>query len=146
MNPGLDGDPGPPMVRQTPEGSLWISVLVQAANDASGTSVVDREAAIAWLNSPRTDPGSALWVCDLLDLDIDTVLNRVTEARRQRPVQDRLAELVAFLPTTFMRRDVPSLLPGYNKSAAHQAVAAAVRRGLLTRNGYSFTKREMVCS
>lgn len=42
----------------------------------------------AWLNSTDTAPWSAVWCCDLLGLDIETIRHEVRE--RPRAVRDRM--------------------------------------------------------
>ena len=55
---------------------------------ATSASTEVRAEAVAWLNSEDTAPWSALWCCDLLGLDIETIRHEVRE--RPRAVRDRM--------------------------------------------------------
>jgi hypothetical protein len=69
----------------SPEVSLWMMVLNQAALDlfeirsgcSRGTRQVLTRAARGWFNSEKSDPGSFVWVCAVLDLDASTLRRKV---------------------------------------------------------------------
>lgn len=52
---------------------LWASVLLQAVRDMDSRYLGEREQALNYLYSRRTDIGSFNWVCDALDLDRDHI-------------------------------------------------------------------------
>jgi hypothetical protein len=76
----------------TPEMSLWFSVLAQALQDASGAprdvtgdSPSSRHAraerltvaARAWVSSNASRPGTFRWICEIFELDADLVRARL---------------------------------------------------------------------
>jgi len=77
--------------RDTPERSLWFSVLAQALQDASGAphgtygSPSERRrrgdrltaAAHRWVASNASRPGTFRWCCEIFELDADLVRTRL---------------------------------------------------------------------
>jgi len=60
---------------------LWLAVLEQAVKDARGTRTyhsIMREAR-EWFRSENEDPGSFLWICQLLGLDPEAVRGTVAK-------------------------------------------------------------------
>ena len=65
-------------VHRTPaEKALWLAVLDQALNDLTFTGYASRSeelraqrSAYAWLRSDSQEPGSFLFICDILGLDL----------------------------------------------------------------------------
>lgn len=55
---------------------------------ATSASAEVKAEALLWLNSNDTAPWSALWCCDLLGLDIETIRHEVRQ--RPRVVRDRM--------------------------------------------------------
>lgn len=64
---------------------LWYAVLFQALKDM--TDVDDRTQARRWLYSLNKEPGSLIWLCDVLDIDPAKVR---TAAKRTDRLRDTL--------------------------------------------------------
>jgi len=69
-----------------PVGQLWFAVLLQSIEDALSFSLDESTVAAAkrWFRAAREDVGSFIWVCNAINLDSETVLQRVREQFRQR--------------------------------------------------------------
>jgi hypothetical protein len=71
-------------------GAVWFATLMQAVEDAT-VFVPDakplteqhyyQRTAILWFKNPRHDVGSFVWICSVLNLDPDEVLQRVRDKR-----------------------------------------------------------------
>lgn len=73
-----------------PCGQVWFAVLVQSIEDLMSRSEASdmdlaRGSARRWFKSPRSDVGSFRWVCMMVNLDPETVLERVREKLRDHP-------------------------------------------------------------
>jgi hypothetical protein len=69
-----------------PIGQLWFAVLLQSIEDALSFTLDESTVAAAkrWFRADREDVGSFKWVCNAINLDSETVLQRVRQQFRQR--------------------------------------------------------------
>jgi len=72
-----------------PVGQLWFAVLLQSIEDAMSYTIDEstHHAAKRWFRSDREDVGSFIWVCNAINLDHETVLQRVREQFDKRSGQ-----------------------------------------------------------
>lgn len=68
-----------------PVGQLWFAVLLQSIEDALSFTLDESTCAAAkrWFRADREDVGSFIWVCNAINLDSDSVLQRVREKFRE---------------------------------------------------------------
>ena len=68
----------------TPWTALWTSVLITAIEDMDSRNVETAALARCWLWDERTGVGSFLWICEMLDLDVQRlqIACRSEESRR----------------------------------------------------------------
>lgn len=69
-----------------PLGQLWFAVLTQSIEDALSFSLDESTVAAAkrWFRSEREDVGSFRWVCNVINIDAEAILQRVRAQYRQR--------------------------------------------------------------
>ena len=98
----------------SPEASLWMMVLNQAALDVfeirSGCSGGARQVlardALAWFHSRKNDPGSFIWVCGMLNLD-HAILRRKVLALDRAAVQSAVQRATTIRGTTTRTTTLP---------------------------------------
>ena len=62
------------LILDAPYRNLWAAVLEQAVKDVlQCTASLDRERTLSWFESKRKDVGSFLWICNVLDLNPETI-------------------------------------------------------------------------
>lgn len=93
---------------------LWLNVLLQAMLDMAGVDPCATPARIpllkrsarGWIESARTDPGSFLWICNSLDIDIEfaraALLNRAAELAQAKALEG--SNGFAYQPRVFASR------------------------------------------
>lgn len=64
--------------------ALWAGVIHQAIADMDSPYSGVRQLAKDWMFSPKSDAGSFVWICDMIDLDADRIrLISTTRAGRK---------------------------------------------------------------
>jgi hypothetical protein len=140
MNSELDwGDleRRPDGIRTTPEGHLWIAVILRAVND-SRQAEPDNDA-LTWLFSDRAKPLDFVWLCDVLDMSVEQIRNSVRN--HIQPTTGRVA-MTQLLRSMFARIPAPftcyqaqqHLQKMWFPKLVQHAIAKALRIGVLAHD------------
>lgn len=125
-------------IATTPEGHLWIAVLLSAVNDAR-RATPDPEA-IAWIFSDTPRPLGFLWLCDMLDQPPhkirDAVRASITPERDDADMDRLLKSMFRPVPTPFTLEIAQTTLRKlWHPRQVHRAINKAVKLGVLIRGG-----------
>jgi len=125
-------------IATTPEGHLWIAVLLNAVNDAR-RAAPDQEA-IAWIFSDSYRPLGFLWLCDMLDQPPhkirDAVRASITPERDDGDMDRLLKSIFRPVPAPFtLDAAQAALRKVWHPRQVHRAINKAVKLGILIREG-----------
>jgi len=127
----------PDGIRTTPEGHLWIAVILRAVNDARQAEP-DNDA-LTWLFSDRAKPRDFVWLCDVLDMSVEQIRNSVRD--HIQPATGRVA-MAQLLRSMFSRVPAPftcyqaqqHLKSMWFPKLVQHAIAKALRIGVLAHD------------
>jgi hypothetical protein len=127
----------PDTMRSTAEGHLWTAVILRAVTDAR--QPVPCNDALTWLFSDSARPLDFVWLCDVLDLPVETIRNsvrgHVSSGLDKEDMADLLRSMFSRVPAPFTVYQAQQHLKKlWFPTLVKHAIAKALRIGVLARD------------